>query len=205
MTPFEALFRSIVYQQLSGRAAANILSRLLGMYGESFPAPEQVENTPGDQLRECGLSWSKVRSVRDLANKTILGLVPADDDISSMNDRELIKAFTKVYGIGPWTVEMLMIFNLGRPDVLPVSDLGIRRGFKVAYGRDELPDANELSRGRVLLETLSNCSQLVSLAGSGSPISDQRMKKITPLLAPSACSEQESWQVGSEGVRPTQS
>ncbi len=145
-TPFEALFRSIVYQQLSGQAATNILNRVLGIYGDSFPAPEQVENTPEDQLRACGLSWSKVRSVRDLANKTVLGLVPAGNDISSMNDRELIKAFTVVYGIGPWTVDMLMIFNLGRPDILPVSDLGIRRGFKVAYGLDELPDADELSQ-----------------------------------------------------------
>lgn len=146
LTPFESLLQSIVYQQLSGHAAASILDRLLAIYGHSFPAPEQVVNTPEEQIRACGLSWSKVRSVRDLANKSILGHLPAGNDIASMNDRELIKAFTVVRGIGPWTVQMLMIFNLGRPDILPVSDLGIRRGFKVAYGRDELPNANELAQ-----------------------------------------------------------
>ncbi len=146
MTPFGALFRSIVFQQLSGHAAQSILNRLLAIYSDSYPTPEQVENTPEDRLRACGLSWSKVRSVRDLANKSLLEELPLASEVCSMSDSELIEAFTKVRGIGPWTVEMFLIFNLGRPDILPVSDLGIRRGYKLAYDMEELPTKKELAR-----------------------------------------------------------
>ena len=144
MTPFDALIRSIVYQQLSGHAAGSILNRVLDLYNGSFPQPHELLNTDNDRLRACGLSHAKIRAIKDLAEKEIQGLLPSPTAIDKMQDKELIDAFTIVYGIGPWTVEMLLIFNLGRPDILPVTDLGVRRGYMVAYGQDDLPSPQEL-------------------------------------------------------------
>ena len=139
-TPFEALLRSIVYQQLSGHAAGSILNRILAMYGDVYPEPQQLLNTSEDELRACGLSRSKIRAARDLAKRTANGLLPNSTDIASMDDDQIVDAFVTVFGIGPWTVEMLLIFHLGRPDVLPVNDLGVRRGFMVSYGTEALPE-----------------------------------------------------------------
>jgi len=144
LDPFQALLRSIVYQQLSGYAAASILNRVLGIFDSDFPTPAELLKTADDQLRSCGLSWSKIRAVKDLADKTSENLLPAPKDIAGMSSEEIIKAFSTVRGIGPWTVEMLLIFNLGRPDILPATDLGVRRGFSVAYETGELPTPNEL-------------------------------------------------------------
>ncbi len=143
-TPFEALMRSIVFQQLSGHAATSILNRVLGLYGNDFPAPGALLETPDGELRSCGLSRSKIRAVKDLASKVAQNLLPTPDDIETMQDDEIVNAFSKVRGIGPWTVEMMLIFNLGRPDVLPVTDLGVRRGYSVAYQSDELPTFKQL-------------------------------------------------------------
>lgn len=143
-TPFEALLRSIVYQQLSGRAAGSILTRVLGLYGDAFPTPAELLDTAEETLRSCGLSQAKTRAVKDLAEKTGQGALPAPDAIAGMSSAEIIKAFTAVRGIGPWTVEMLLIFNLGHPDILPATDLGVRRGFSVAYQRTVLPEPDEL-------------------------------------------------------------
>ncbi len=145
-SPFQALLRSIVYQQLSGKAAGSILNRVLSLYGGEFPEPRQLIATEFDQLRSCGLSQSKIRAVVDLAQKEDAGLLPTPSEVKQMTDSELIEAFTAVRGIGPWTVQMLLIFNLGRSDVLPTTDLGVRRGFKVAYGMDDLPSFDELAR-----------------------------------------------------------
>ncbi len=146
MTPFTALLRSIVYQQLSGHAAKAILDRVLELYDTEFPRPKQLMATSFDQLRACGLSQSKIRAVWDLAEKEDAGLLPTPAGTQSMTDSELIDAFTTVRGIGPWTVQMLLIFNLGRSDVLPDNDLGVRRGFKVAFNLDEMPSPEELKQ-----------------------------------------------------------
>ncbi len=144
MTPFEALLRSIVYQQLSGRAADTILKRVLNLYGDDFPSPQAVLNTEDEALRSCGLSRAKTLAVKDLADKQVGNHLPKPSDIERASNQDLIDAYTVVRGIGPWTVEMLLIFNLGRSDVLPVTDLGVRRGFMVVYGGDELPSPKEL-------------------------------------------------------------
>ncbi len=146
MTAFEALLRSIVYQQLSGHAAKAILDRVLELYDDVFPQPRQLMVTDFDQLRACGLSQSKIRAVWDLAEKEDTGLLPTPAGIRSMTDSELIDAFTTVRGIGPWTVQMLLIFNLGRSDVLPDNDLGVRRGFKVAFDLNDMPSPEELKQ-----------------------------------------------------------
>src|SRR6185437_3570824 len=143
-SPFEALLESIIYQQLHGKAAAAILKRLLTFFGELHPAPEHLLAAPDDRLRGCGLSAGKLLALRDLAAKTIDGTVPTLQQIRRMSDEEIVERLTTVRGIGPWTVEMLLIFRLGRPDVFPVTDLGVRRGYQLAYGLDALPSHNEL-------------------------------------------------------------
>ncbi len=143
-TPFEALLRSIVYQQLSGYAAASILNRVLTLYDGAFPKPTALMDTPDEQLRSCGLSRSKICAIKDLAEKSGQNSLPNPAQIADMDSDAIIQAFSQVRGIGPWTVEMLLIFNLGRPDILPVTDLGVRRGFSVAYQTEELPSPTAL-------------------------------------------------------------
>jgi DNA-3-methyladenine glycosylase II len=134
-SPFEALLESIIYQQLHGKAAAAILKRLLTYFGELHPAPELLLAAPEEPLRGCGLSASKLLALRDLAAKTLDGTVPTLTQIRRLDDAEIIERLTEVRGVGPWTVEMLLIFRLGRPDVLPVSDYGVRKGFALTFGR----------------------------------------------------------------------
>ena len=132
-SPFESLLESILYQQLHGKAAAAILKRLLTFFGELHPAPQHLLDAPEDRLRGCGLSGSKLLALRDLAAKTLDGTVPTMPRIRRMSDAEIIERLTQVRGIGPWTVEMLLIFRLGRPDVLPVDDYGVRKGFALTF------------------------------------------------------------------------
>jgi DNA-3-methyladenine glycosylase II len=134
-SPFEALLESIIYQQLHGKAAAAILRRLLTAFGELHPAPEHLLQAPDDMLRGVGLSASKAKALRDLAAKTIDGTVPTLTAIRRMSDDEIVERLTQVRGIGTWTVEMLLIFRLGRPDVLPVTDYGVRKGFALTFLR----------------------------------------------------------------------
>jgi DNA-3-methyladenine glycosylase II len=134
-SPFEALLESIIYQQLHGKAAAAILKRLLTAFGELHPSPELLLEAPDEMLRACGLSAGKSRALRDLAAKTLDGTVPALTQIRRIPDAEIVERLTSVRGIGPWTVEMLLIFRLGRPDVLPVSDYGVRKGFALTFHR----------------------------------------------------------------------
>jgi DNA-3-methyladenine glycosylase II len=134
-SPFEALLESIIYQQLHGKAAAAILKRLLTAFGELHPAPEHLLATPDDRLRACGLSASKAKALRDLAAKTLDGTVPTLTAIRRMPDEEIIARLTEVRGIGVWTVQMLLIFRLGRPDILPVTDYGVRKGFALTFLR----------------------------------------------------------------------
>ncbi|HUB17536.1 MAG TPA: hypothetical protein VL990_02805 [Acidobacteriaceae bacterium] len=134
-SPFEALLESIIYQQLHGKAAAAILKRLLTAFGELHPAPELLLDAPDDHLRACGLSAAKTKALRDLAAKTIDGTVPTLAAIRRMPDDEIVARLTEVRGIGVWTVQMLLIFRLGRPDILPLTDYGIRKGFALTFLR----------------------------------------------------------------------
>jgi len=136
-SPFEALLESIVYQQLHGKAAAAIHARLLASFAElaggGHPDPRHILDCPNEQLRAAGLSHNKALAVRDLAAKTLDGTVPTLARIRRMPDEAIIEHLTQVRGIGRWTVEMMLIFRLGRPNVLPVSDYGVRKGFTLTF------------------------------------------------------------------------
>lgn len=143
--PFQALMRSIVYQQLSGKAAATIYGRVLDLFPEDeLPLPQHILDTPDEALREAGLSRAKTAAVKDLAAKTLGGIVPERAVLRTLEDEAIIERLTAVRGVGRWTVEMLLIFYLGRPDVLPVTDLGVRKGFMHTYDLDDLPSPSAL-------------------------------------------------------------
>jgi len=130
---FEALAESIVYQQLHGKAAATIHARMIESFGGIHPTPELLLAVPDGQLRAAGLSGNKALALRDLAAKTLDGTVPTMAKARRMSDEAIIEQLTQVRGIGRWTVEMMLIFRLGRPDVLPVTDYGVRKGFALTY------------------------------------------------------------------------
>lgn len=134
-SPFESLLESIIYQQLHGKAAAAILKRLLESFGDYHPAPEHLLAASDDQLRAAGVSQSKILALRDLAAKTMDGTVPSLQRIRRMSDDEIVARLSAVRGIGKWTAEMMLIFRLGRPDVFPVTDYGIRKGFAMTFDR----------------------------------------------------------------------
>jgi len=146
---FAALLRSIVYQQLTGKAAATILGRVVRLSApRRFPTPRDLLQLPPEHLREAGLSTAKTAALRDLAARTLDGTVPSLASIRRMEDEEVIQRLTLVRGVGRWTVEMLLIFRLGRPDVLPLADLGVRKGFARVFRRGKLPEpASMLRRG----------------------------------------------------------
>lgn len=148
-SPFQALFRAIVYQQLSGHAARAIHERAVLALGDARgPKPEALAEVDDATLRAAGLSRNKVLALRDLAAKTLDGTVPTLPALKKLDDAAIVERLVQVRGIGPWTVEMLLIFRLGRPDVLPVADLGVRRGFMETFGLDALPaPADLLARG----------------------------------------------------------
>jgi DNA-3-methyladenine glycosylase II len=143
--PFMALARSIAYQQLTGKAAATIFARVSARVGEGARfTPEAVLAVPVEDLRAAGLSGAKAAALRDLALKAREGEVPTLARARRMSDAALVEHLTKVRGIGQWTVEMMLIFRLGRPDVLPVDDYGVRKGFMRTYGLKEMPRPREL-------------------------------------------------------------
>ena len=142
--PFESLARNIIYQQLHGNAAAAIHRRLLNLFGNGKITPQRIIDTPEEVLRGAGLSTAKTLAIKDLAAKTLDGTVPTLARLRRMDDEEIIERLTTVRGIGRWTVEMLLIFRLGRPDVLPVGDFAVRKGFMVVYGLSEQPKPKEL-------------------------------------------------------------
>ena len=142
---FDALAESIAYQQLSGKAAATIFGRVRGLYPKTkWLDPAKILATPDDALRSAGLSRAKTAAIKDLAAKTIDGTVPSGRALLRMNDDEIIARLTQVRGIGRWTVEMLLLFDLGRPDVWPVDDYGVRKGFAKTFGRRKLPTPKQL-------------------------------------------------------------
>jgi DNA-3-methyladenine glycosylase II len=143
--PFDALAESIAYQQLSGKAAAKIFSRVRALYPKrKWLDPEQLLATPDETLRAAGLSRAKTAALKDLAAKTMNGTVPSGRALIRMTDDEIIERLTAVRGIGRWTVEMLLLFDLGRPDVWPVDDYGVRKGFAKTFGRRKLPTPKQL-------------------------------------------------------------
>lgn len=154
-TPFTSLLESILYQQLHGKAAATIHKRVRTMYGEDDPTPQALLDTPPEMLRSAGVSGNKILALRDLAARTLDGTIPTQSAIRRMADEEIVARLTEVRGIGPWTVEMLLLFRLGRPDVFPVTDYGVRKGFALTFLRlprsrpvvaADLPDATSMLR-----------------------------------------------------------
>lgn len=133
-SPFESLIESILYQQLHGKAAAAIHARVRLFFGGD-PTPELLYATPDEPLRAAGVSFNKIKALRDLAARTIDGTVPSHKAILKMSDADIVERLTEVRGIGPWTVEMLLMFRLGRPDVLPVTDYGVRKGYALTFQR----------------------------------------------------------------------
>src|SRR5437667_1725112 len=145
--PFDALAESIAYQQLSGRAAAAIWSRVRALYPKGKRLdPQKILATPDDTFRAAGLSRAKIAALKDLAAKTIDGTVPSARALRRMSDDEIVARLITVRGIGRWTVEMLLLFDLGRPDVWPVHDYGVRKGFAKTFGRRKLPTPKELMK-----------------------------------------------------------
>ena len=145
--PFDALAESIAYQQLSGKAAATIFGRVRALYPKrKWLDPEQLLATPDETLRAAGLSRAKTAALKDLAAKTSDGTVPAGRALFHMSDDEIITRLTAVRGIGRWTVEMLLLFDLGRPDVWPVDDYGVRKGFAKTFSRRKLPTPKQLMK-----------------------------------------------------------
>ncbi len=146
-TPYESLLRAIVYQSIAGKAAKVIFDRIraLGSDGRC-PTPEELLRVSTRKLRAAGLSKAKISSVRDLATKTIEGIVPTLEAAMEMSDRELVERLDSVRGIGAWTVEMFLIFRLGRPDVLPIHDYGVQKGFAITYGKRAIPKPKEIAK-----------------------------------------------------------
>jgi len=143
--PFQSLVLAVAHQQLNGTAAGSILARFKQLFpGRRFPRAEDLGAVTDPQLRACGFSFAKIRAIRDIAEKPRSGVVPATRQIVKWSDEEIIARLTEVRGVGRWTVEMLLIFQLGRPDVLPADDFGVRSGFSAAYGRTALPKPREL-------------------------------------------------------------
>src|SRR3981189_2690345 len=145
--PFDALAESIAYQQLSGKAAATIWGRVRALYPKKkYLDPKLILATPDEKLRAAGLSHSKVAALKDLAAKTIEGTVPTARALAKMTDDEIIERLIQVRGIGRWTAEMLLLFDLGRPNVWPVHDYGVRKGFAKIFGKRKLPTPKQMDK-----------------------------------------------------------
>jgi len=144
-SPYEALLESIAYQSISGRAAATIFGRVKALSGNGgAPTPEEMLTLRTPVLRKAGLSRAKTLAMKDLARKTLAGVVPTFAQARRMSDEELVERLVSVRGIGVWSVEMFLIFRLGRPDVLPIHDLGVKKGWAVTYGKTNMPTPKEL-------------------------------------------------------------
>jgi DNA-3-methyladenine glycosylase II len=144
---FPSLAQAIIYQQLNGKAADTILGRFKALFGDApFPSAEQVLAMHPEHLRSAGLSRPKANYIRGIAETAGSGSLPTLKECDELTDAEIVQRLTEMKGVGRWTVEMFLIFNLGRMDVLPVHDLGVRRGFQVAYGKRKMPEPEQLER-----------------------------------------------------------
>ena len=141
---FIALGEAIVYQQLNGKAASAIYRRVEALFGPPGPTPEQLLALSDEQLRGAGLSGAKARALRDLAERTLSGDVPTLEEAETMTDAEIVQRLSTVRGVGRWTAEMFLIFRLGRPDVLPSGDYGLRRGFSIVFGTGSVPTPRQV-------------------------------------------------------------
>ena len=146
-SPFHSLVHAVAHQQLHGSAANSILARFKKLFpGKRFPRAEDLASVTDAELRACGFSFAKIKAIRDIAEKTLSGIVPTSRQIVLLTDDEIVARLTEVRGVGRWTVEMLLIFQLGRHDVLPAADFGVRSGFRHAYKKRALPTPKELLR-----------------------------------------------------------
>lgn len=146
-SPYDALLKSIAYQSISGKAARKIFGRIQALSSSGRgPSPEEILRLRRPVLRRAGLSGAKVDAVKDLARKTIAGIVPTLEESLGLSDQELVERLVSVRGVGVWTVEMFLIFRLGRPDVLPIHDFGVRKGFALTYGKRKMPTPRELAK-----------------------------------------------------------
>src|ERR1700687_2480455 len=144
-SPYEALLESIAYQSISGKAAATIFGRVKALSATGrAPTPQEMLKLRKPVLRKAGLSGAKILAMKDLAQKTIDGIVPSLEQAEKLSDEELVERLVSVRGIGAWTVEMFLIFRLGRPDVLPIHDLGVKKGWSVTYGKKHMPKPKQL-------------------------------------------------------------
>ena len=144
-SPYEALLESIAYQSISGKAAATIFGRVKALSATGrAPTPQEMLKLRKPVLRKAGLSGAKILAMKDLAQKTIEGIVPSFEEALKLSDEELVERLVSVRGIGAWTVEMFLIFRLGRPDVLPIHDLGVKKGWAITYGKKHMPKPKEL-------------------------------------------------------------
>jgi len=181
-THFDALVRSIVYQQLSGKAASTILGRVHALYGNRSPTPAELVATPDETLRAAGLSRQKLSYLKDLAAKVEAGAVPlAADAIDHLGDEEIIDRLVQVKGIGRWTVHMFLIFRLGRPDVLPELDLGIQNAIRRAYRLRKQPGPKDVLRiGKKWTPHASVASWYLWRSLEGTPPPKAATKRATP-------------------------
>ncbi len=144
--PYEALVRAITHQQLHGAAARTILGRFMALHPDvPFPSPQQVLSTSEEAMRACGLSRSKIAAIHDIALKASEGVVPTRRAAMRLSNEELIERLTVIRGVGRWTVEMLLMFTLGRMDILPVDDFGVREGYRRLHGLEVQPKPRELA------------------------------------------------------------
>lgn len=144
-SPFQSLVQAVAHQQLNGTAANTILTRFKKLFpGRKFPKPEDLSKVSDEQIRACGFSFAKIKSIRDIAEKTLSGVIPTSREIVKLSDDEIVARLTEVRGVGRWTVEMLLIFQLGRENVLPAGDFGVRNGFRLAYKKREMPTPKAL-------------------------------------------------------------
>jgi 3-methyladenine DNA glycosylase/8-oxoguanine DNA glycosylase len=144
-SPFQALVQAVAHQQLNGTAARTILNRVIALHPQRpFPSPEDLLDTHEDRLRGAGLSRAKVAAIKDICAKTLSGLVPPAQELARLDNEEIITRLTELRGVGRWTVEMLLIFKLGRMDILPVDDYGVRQGYALAYRKRQLPKPKQL-------------------------------------------------------------
>lgn len=144
-SPFQSLVMAVAHQQLNGTAANTILARFKKLFpGKKFPRPEDLAGVTDQQIRAAGFSFAKIKAIRDIAEKTLSGVVPSPREIAHLSDDEIVSRLTQVRGVGRWTVEMLLIFQLGRHDVLPAQDFGVRTGFRHAYKKRKLPEPKEI-------------------------------------------------------------
>jgi DNA-3-methyladenine glycosylase II len=145
--PYEALVQAVAHQQLTGKAARTILGRFYALYGiDCCPEPARLVETPDEALRGCGFSRAKSAALKDIAARSLDGTIPPRRALARMKDEAIIERLIEARGVGRWTVEMFLMFTLGRPDVLPVDDYGVRLGYKIAYGKRTLPKPKSLAK-----------------------------------------------------------